>query len=166
MLRWFVFTIAMGLLPFGFSALLQALRGVPPERWQNSPELLFFSVMVCAVQMGEIFTSLSAGGEVRPFKRAVLGSAFGMFLLGAILSAALYGVYADHERNDPSIPMGARCTSPSSAAAPAADAAPEAHTCTEWLAFQTNLYSFSIGLALLVGSVGTITEWTRTRRQP
>lgn len=158
--RWFVFTIAMGLLPFGFSALLQTLRGVPPERWQNSPELLFFSVMVCAVQMGEIFTTLASGGEVRSFRRAVLSSAFGMFLLGAILSAALYGVYADHERNDPSVPIGARCASPPSAVAP------EVHTCTEWLAFQTNLYSFSIGLALLVGSVGTITEWARTRRQP
>lgn len=53
MLRWFVFTIGMGLLPFGFSVLLQVLRGVPPNQWQSSPELLFFSVMGLAVAAGQ-----------------------------------------------------------------------------------------------------------------
>lgn len=104
MLRWYVFTIALGLLPFGFSATLQTLRGVPPSQWQNSPELLFFSVMLCAAQLGGIFDTLSQGPPPGRLHRSLLGFAFGLFLLAAILSAGLYGVYIDHERGGPDVP--------------------------------------------------------------
>lgn len=57
--RWFVFTMGIGLLPFSVSVLLQLLRGVPSKEWQNPPELLFFSVMVCASRLDGIFASLS-----------------------------------------------------------------------------------------------------------
>ena len=87
MLRWFLFTIAMGLLPFGFSGLLRSLRGVPPEKWQNSPELLFFSVMVSASQLGGIFDTLSKRHRYRSPRHVILGFAFGFFLLSAILAA-------------------------------------------------------------------------------
>ena len=109
MLRWFVFTIAMGLLPFGFSILLQVLRGVPPSEWQNSPELLFFSVMVSASQLDGIFASpsLPGSGEVRG--RGLLNGMFGWFLITAILAAALYGVYVDHARNDPARVINSAC---------------------------------------------------------
>ncbi len=37
--------------------------------------------------------------------------------------------------------------------------------CNEWLDFQTNLYRFSIVIAVIVGGFGTVTEWIRTRRK-
>lgn len=87
MLRWFVFTLAMGLLPFGFSALLQTLRGVPPAEWQNSPELLFFSVMVCASQLGGIFETLSQGQVIGRLRKTLLNFGFGFYLIAAILAS-------------------------------------------------------------------------------
>ena len=157
MLRWFIFTIAMGLLPFGFSGMLQTLRGVPPEEWQNSPELLFFSVMVSASQLGGIFDTLMHSRRYGRRQHVLLSFAFGFFLLAAILSSGLYGVYVDHERS-------ARACQSASAAI-TVDQAVDPGYCTEWLDFQTNLYNFSIVVAGIVGSFGTVTEWVRTRRQ-
>jgi hypothetical protein len=155
MLRWFVFTIGMG-LPYGFSVLLQTLRGVPPRAWQNSPELLFFSVMVCAVQLGEIFDTLAKRPPFGKRRRAVLGLAFGAFLISGVVSAGLYGVYIDQERNAPACHAATLTASPD----PAITA-----TCKEWLDFQTNLYRFSMRIALFTGCFGTVIEWLRTRRR-
>ena len=165
MLRWFVFTIGMGLLPFGFSVLLQALRGVPPDQWQNSPELLFFSVMVSASQLDGIFASLSAPKRDDGVSRTLLSAMFGVFLLSGIVAAALYGVYADLARNDPARVIGAACATLAQAPVVGQPAAMRAH-CAEWLAFQGNLFTFSVWMALIVGVIGTLTEWIRTRRQP
>lgn len=157
MLRWYVFTVAMGLLPFGFSALLQTLRGVPPGEWQNSPELLFFSVMLCAVQLGGIFDTLSQRPPVGRLRKSLLSFAFAFFLLAAVLSAGLYGVYIDHER-------GARMCQGAVTSFIAPAPAGGGH-CAEWLDFQTNLYHLSIVIAVTAGVFGTVTEWIRTRRQ-
>ncbi len=79
MLRWFVFTMGMGLLPFGFSALLQALRGTPPGQGQTSPELLFLSVMVSASQLDGIFASLATPHDLEKRARTLLSALFGFF---------------------------------------------------------------------------------------
>lgn len=168
MLRWFVFTVGMGLLPFGFSVLQQALRGIPPPRWQNSPELFFFSIVVCASQLDGIFASLAFikgrdGDQDR--ERAALVPMFGLFLFGAILAAALYGVYVDHARNDPARVIGAACGVAGGRILPPEHAGVREH-CAEWLAFQGNLFTFSMWMAGVLGALGTITEWVRTRRQP
>ncbi|HST57669.1 MAG TPA: hypothetical protein VLK84_03205 [Longimicrobium sp.] len=157
MLRWFVFTVAMGLLPFSFSALLQTLRGIAPERWQNSPELLFFSVILCAAQLGGIFDTLSHGPPLGRWRKTMLSCAFGIFLLAAIVSAGLYGVYVDHERG---VRMCQAASTSFTSAAPL-----NAGHCNEWLDFQTNLYRFCIVIAVIVGSFGMVTEWIRTRRK-
>jgi len=109
MLRWFLFTIAFGLLPFGVSVLLQLLSGraamVP-----HSPALLFFAVMICAAQVGAIFSSfLDAQGSHR---REILSPLFGVFLLGAVFSAAMYGVYMHHDLNDPGLRWNTSCSRP------------------------------------------------------
>jgi hypothetical protein len=164
MLRWFVFTIAMGLLPFGFSILLQVLRGVPPSDWQNSPELLFFSVMVSASQLDGIFASFSSGPSGEGEGRGLLNAMFGWFLIIAIFAAALYGVYMDHARNDPARVVGSAC------AAVVRQVSGQGHPpgierhCGEWLAFRANLFTLSMWMAGLVGITGTISEWIRTRR--
>ena len=156
MLRWFVFTITFGLLPFGFSMLLQALHGSGSVGWRSSPELLFFFVMVCSVQMGEMFGAPALGGIRRTPRRTFFGIMFSFFLVGAVVSAALYGVYVDQERN-------AECSGfvhppdPSGAAVWG--------TCGEWLDFQANLFTFSMWLAAVLGSAATFTEYVRTRRR-
>jgi uncharacterized protein (DUF2342 family) len=165
MLRWFVFTMGMGLLPFGFSVLLQVLRGVPPERWQSSPELLFFSVMVSASQLDGISTSLaSPAREGEGGSRGLLSAMFGLFLLCAITTAALYGVYADMGRNDPARVVGSTCVAVVAQASIASESAMREH-CTEWLSFQHNLFTLSMWMAGGLGLMGTLTEWARTRRQ-
>lgn len=164
MLRWFVFTIGMGLLPFGFSVLLQILRSVPPGEWQSSPELLFFSVMVSASQLDGISTSLaSPGREGESLTRGLLGAMFGFFLLSAIVTAALYGVYADLGRNDPARVVGAACAAVVAQVPAASDPLMREH-CTGWLAFQGNLFTLSMWIAGTIGLMGTLTEWVRTRR--
>jgi hypothetical protein len=157
MLRWFVFTLAMGLLPFGFSALLQSLRGVPAHEWQRSPELLFFVVMVCAVQLGSIFETLSRRPGFGKRHRAGLEIAFGAFLIGAVVAAGLYGVYIDQERN------ALLCQAVGLGRQPAGLHA--ITPCAEWLSFQSNLYRFSIKSAGFVGCVGTVVELICTRRR-
>lgn len=170
MLRWFVFTVGMGLLPFGFSILQQGLRGIPPAQWQNSPELFFFSIVVCAAQLDGIFTTLAspraAWGDLR-VERTLLSTMFGLFLLVAIVAAALYGVYVDQARNDPARVAGAACMAVAGRPrlmVPMPDYLRE--HCTEWLSFQANLFTFSTWVAGAVGVLGTVTEWIRTRRQP
>lgn len=157
MLRWFVFTIAMGLLPFGFSALLQTLRGVAPGEWQNSPELLFFSVMVCASQLGGIFETLARRQVRGRVRRTLLSFGFGFYLVAAIRVSGLYGVYIDRERSAPRC-HGANASFTSRGPAHASE-------CRGWLDFQTNLYRFSIVIAGVAGGFGMVTEWVRTRRQ-
>lgn len=166
MLRWFVFTIAMGLLPFGFSVLLQALRGVPPAEWQNSPELLFFSLLVSASQLDGVVASLSAGKVDEGTWQTLLGTLFGCFLISAIVSAALYGVYLDHARNDPARVAGMTCEAIMGQVPRTRAPAEIRGRCAEWLDFQSNLFTLSIWMSVPVGVVGTFTEWTRTRRQP
>jgi hypothetical protein len=163
MLRWYVFTIAMGLLPFGFSVLLQSLRGVPPSEWQNSPELLFFSVMVSASQLGGIFATLSTGRGRGGTWPAFLSMMF--VLISAIVSAALYGVYVDQERNLMRLAPGLGCAGVLEGVVPEAMTGAIVEACMEWLDFQTNLFTFSIWMAGAVGVLGTFTEWVRTRRQ-
>jgi hypothetical protein len=144
MLRWFVFTITMGLLPFGFSILLQVLRGVPPSEWQNSPELLFFSVMVSASQLDGIFASFSLSGSGEDEGRGLLNGMSGCFLITAIVAAALYGVHVDHARNDPARVVGSACAAVvRQVSAQGHPAGIEQH-CGEWLAFRANLFTWLI----------------------
>ena len=166
MLRWFVFTITMGLLPFGFSVLLQALRGVPPAEWQNSPELLFFSLLVSASQLDGVFASLSSGRVGKGKWQTMLNTLFGCFLVSAIVSAALYGVYLDHARNDPARVAGTTCEAIMEQVRRTRAPVEIGGRCAEWLDFQSNLFTLSIWMSVLVGVAGTFTEWTRTRRQP
>lgn len=169
MLRWYVFTIGMGLLPFGFSALQQALRGIPPSEWQNSPELFFFSIVVCASQLDGIFASLSLPGKADGNQAAaqkLLVPMFGFFLFIAILAAALYGVYVDLARNDPARVVGAACAVAGGLQPSGSLPSTVREHCTQWLAFQGNLFTFSMWMAGVVGVMGTVSEWTRTRREP
>lgn len=145
LLRWFVFSVAFGLLPFAFSVLLRLLHGEPPSLVEHAPELLFLALMLSAIQMGEGMTARSrgrAGGSVA-------GDAlFCLFLLIAMLSAVVYGVHAQALRTSP-------CTGASVPADP---------SCRGWVTFQSNVYILSVWTAALAAGIGTFVEWTRARR--
>jgi hypothetical protein len=104
-----VFTIGMGLLPYGFSVLLQSLRGVPPSEWQSSPELRFFSILVSAAQLDGVFAARDEPRNGTTAWPTLLGAMFGCSLVAAIVSAVLYGVYVDHARHDPARTVGSTC---------------------------------------------------------
>jgi hypothetical protein len=90
--RWFTFAVAFALLPFVTSILFRRLAGVLTiDAVQQSPELLFFSLMICAAALGDLneFTAIVGKDPVM----RVLGSAM---LIGAAFAGILYGgfVYA------------------------------------------------------------------------
>lgn len=152
MLRWFVFTIAFGLLPFGVSILLQSLSegaGMVP----HSPALLFFAVMICAAQLGAIFGTFLDAQRQGSDNREILSPLFGVFLLGAVFSAAMYGVYMHHELNDPGLRWNTSCSRPGV----------KVDGCSQWLVFRVNLFTLSVWVAAFAGVVGTWSEWTRSR---
>ena len=153
MLRWFLFTIAFGLLPFALSMLLNAFGGGRVGAALTSPALLFFAVMVCAAQVSGLLVTLSAEKPIAPSRRDLLSACFGVFLLGGVFSAMLYGVYVNHELNDPGVRWNATCSR----------VGVKLDGCAEWLNFRMNLFTFSIWVAAFAALVGTWAEWMRSR---
>ncbi|HEU0015601.1 MAG TPA: hypothetical protein VFQ45_18130 [Longimicrobium sp.] len=154
MLRWFVFTIGFGLLPFGFRLLLEALHSSRVEPWNNTPELLFFCVMVCGVEMGEIFCTFSSETEMGPVRARALSIAFCVLMLFAFIAAGLYGIYMDQERLR--LLAATEC---------ARMCATSINGGVDALDFQQNVYRLSIWLSALLGVGATALEWLRTRRK-
>ena len=87
--RWFTFSVAFSLLPFATSVVLRWLTGT--FEWaalHGSPELLFCSLMVSAVALGDLFElNKRIGGD------APLQLLFSIFVIGVIGSAILYGAF-------------------------------------------------------------------------
>lgn len=88
LVRWFTYNVIFALLPLGTMLLLRALAGkLTVAAVAESPEILFFALMINATAVGdltEITTHL--GGWDLTFR--IFGSAL---LLGAVCSAILYG---------------------------------------------------------------------------
>lgn len=103
--RWFTFAVAFALLPFGTSILFRSLAGVlTMDAVQQSPELLFFSLMICASALGDLneFTAVvGKDGVMRLLSSALLiGAAFAGILYGGFVYAALPGqASATFQRN-------------------------------------------------------------------
>jgi hypothetical protein len=160
--KWFVFTIVFGLLPFGCSILLQQFEHPGAATPENSPELLFFSIMVCAAGLGELSGFRHRAGWRKP----VLGSAFGLLLVCAIVSAVVFGVYSDHARKSPGAEAGIDCVAYRELPAdvrmrilsPAAGAEVVGRRCSRWEQMQTHIFRFSMGWAILVGITATVAE--------
>jgi hypothetical protein len=163
--KWFVFTIVFALVPFGCSWLLQHFEQPASIRPENSPELLFFSIMVCASAVGE----LSTPAVRRGWRRAFLGLTFGGLLVVAVLSAVLFGVYTDHARRTPGRRLGIECSRFAAMPAERQQAVATAlrapasigEDCREWQDVQTRIFQFSIRLATLVGVAGSLSEIVR-----
>src|SRR3954447_15799089 len=90
LVRWFTFTVLFALLPLGVTVLLGKLTGTFTIRvLQDSPEILFFALMICATSLGDIQALRSAVGNDLP-----LLALWSALLLGAVFSAILYGSLA------------------------------------------------------------------------
>ncbi|HEY0036892.1 MAG TPA: hypothetical protein VGB66_09415 [Longimicrobium sp.] len=154
MLRWFVFTIAFGLLPFSLSGLVQVLSGRGFASAPDSLALLFFSVMVCTAQLAAIYAALSDADSLSARSREILNAFFGLFLLGAVVSAVMYGIYMSHDLNDPALQWNGTC----------ARGGVNLDACSAWLSFRVNLFALSVWVAAFAGVLGTWSEWIRSRR--
>jgi hypothetical protein len=132
------------------------------ELWRSAPELLFFTVMVCAVEMGEILGTAAKEPEQMRRARGALPTMFCILLIGGLISAVCYGVYVAGEFGD----VG-RMSSACAGAATASSSGGQAlsASCKEWIVFQGNLLRFSGWMALFFGAAATITETFRTWRR-
>lgn len=87
LVRWFTYNVTFALLPLACSLLLRALAGkLNIEDVAKSPEVLFFSLIVCATALGDL-------SEVaKPIGRDITLKIFrSVLLFGAVFSAILYG---------------------------------------------------------------------------
>jgi hypothetical protein len=89
LIRWFTYTVAFALLPLATTLALRYVHGSLSLRAvEDSPEILFFALMVCAVALGDIHEFRSA---VRP--DALIHATASALLLGVCASAILYGSF-------------------------------------------------------------------------
>lgn len=142
LLRWFVFSVGFGLLPFGFSVLLRLLHGEPAALVRNAPELLFVSLMLSAIQMGELLEGPPAYRGEGGLVGALRATGFCVFLIVAVFAAMVYGVYVQALRTS------------------------EGYAAERWVAFESNVFRLAVMLAALAASLGTVAAFTRSRRKP
>ena len=89
-LRWIKYNLIFALLPLGVSIFFRTLLNkLSLESLSNSPELLFFSIMVSATALDDI-SELKKINTRLDFTIKLFGSAL---LFGAIWSAILYGTF-------------------------------------------------------------------------
>ena len=89
LVRWFTFNIAFALLPLGAAVLIRSLAGkLTREALANSPEILFFALMISATAVGDLVAVSKPEDNGTVFQ--ILWSAL---LLGAVSAALLYGVF-------------------------------------------------------------------------
>jgi hypothetical protein len=83
MVRWVTYNLGVALIPLVFSVAIRWLSGkLGGDVIANSPEVLFFTLVVCATAMGDLSESTMT----------MLGNVFfSALLLGLITSAILYG---------------------------------------------------------------------------
>ena len=99
LVRWFTYTIFFALLPLGISILIRSFTGnISLRSIANSPEFLFFSLMVTATALGDL--SETFRNSLRTLTFDILRSGL---LLGAVFSAILYGSFIYDSITNPEI---------------------------------------------------------------
>ena len=88
LVNWFTFNVAFALVPLGALLALHALNAtLTLETVADSPEVLFFSMIVSATALGDLQNM-----STHPTKwDLVYRILWGVLMLGAVLSAILYG---------------------------------------------------------------------------
>jgi hypothetical protein len=87
LVRWFVFSVVIALLPLGFRYLLEATDGAPPTitRLLSQGELLLVSSAIAAAAVGELI----GRGRRRPILQLFAGGG----CIATVLIASLYFAY-------------------------------------------------------------------------
>lgn len=165
LLKWLFFTVAFGLLPFGFASLFGYLHDPAGGAVRPSPELLFFALIVCVSVAGDLHGSVPAEG----WKSTALNVAFGGFLLSAAVSASLYGAWLEHLYNSPAREYAVDCAvftirhplHPEIVnAVRGADATLELR-CSRWSGIVARLFTLSTWVAAFTGGAGFLSQWLR-----
>lgn len=87
LIRWITYNFAFALLPLVVASIMHSLNGtLTTQFFANSPEILFFALMVSATALGDL-------SEVRVSigKDLLLQVSSSCLLLGTVVSAILYG---------------------------------------------------------------------------
>jgi len=101
LIRWITFDIVFALIPFIIIVVLRALMGsLSAEKLSDSPEILFFAIMVCGTATGDLYGIADPLGWDNLLK--VL---FSLMLLGAVFSAILYGSFLYNTIIGPDSPL-------------------------------------------------------------
>ena len=89
LIRWLTYNTLFALLPLGISILLRTLSGkLSIETLTNSPDILFFALMISSTTLGDMNEVADIIGWDTTF--SILSSAL---TLGAVTSAILYGSF-------------------------------------------------------------------------
>ncbi len=90
LIRWFTYNLIFALLPLGASLCVRALLygNLTTDVLANTPEILFFSLMVSATAMGDLSEIAKPLGWDNLFRIFWF-----VLFFGAIWSAFLYGIY-------------------------------------------------------------------------
>ncbi len=87
LLRWFTFNVVFALFPLITAILFRKLAGkLTPDDIAQSPEILFFALMISATALGDLSEVIPSVGL-----DALLGALAAILLIGSIFSAILYG---------------------------------------------------------------------------
>ncbi len=88
-LRWLTFDFIFALFPFIFTVLLRYLMGtLSIDHLAESPEILFFAIMVSATATGDLHAIATPVGWDN-----LLRSLYSITLLGAVFCSVLYGTF-------------------------------------------------------------------------
>lgn len=155
--KWILLTLIFGLLPYGAACFVSYIQNPAASPFRNSPELLFFSLLVCASALGELLDEnqprylRGGGGGMRSVALVV-------FFVGVAVSALLYGIYLYHDMSSPGLEAGLDCAT---VAALSTDTAAPWGTewgrrCGMWVERQTIIFRVSVGMAVGFGFAATI----------
>jgi hypothetical protein len=99
LIRFSLYNIVFALLPLIISASIRQIASLATPAGVYAPEILFFAVMISATALGDISDEVKVTGS-SPFFQLLRGA----LMLGAIASAALFGMYQYDQIVGPGFP--------------------------------------------------------------
>jgi hypothetical protein len=164
--HWAGYSLLMGALPYLFTVAVQVVENPQANPLENSPELWFLSLAMCAGALGEIFKD--HGAAPRPRRRRDRFRIFVLFVLvfGVAISGIAYSWYVHGDRGAPGRDLGVDCAFVIKHLADPRDRIHDLEVdrwvhrwgpdCGEWHAQQTRLFGLSLRMVIFFGLASTI----------